>query len=550
MKQSNLVHGAFIATICIVITKILGIAYVIPFYSIIGQTGGALYAYAYSIYETFLMLSSIGIPLAISRITSEYNSLEQYHLKEKTFKVSRNLILTLSSISFLFLIIFAPTIAHIFIGNVTGGNTKEDVAFVIRVISTALLITPILSLTRGYLQGHRFISLSSISQVLEQLFRVIVIVVGSYTMIKVLDLPIKSGVGIAVFGATVGAVVAYVYIRLKIKKHKADLHQVETVSRETMKVSNKEIIVKVVTYSIPFVFMSVIMSFYNFTDMSTVVKTLVSRLDYNVIEAETVLSILSTWGAKLNNIVASISTGLVTSLIPNISGSFIKKNYTDVRYKINQSLQTLLYVTIPMTVGLSLLSTPVWTIFYGYNLLSSKIFQYSIFVILFFSLLMTLNVIMQFLNENKKIFIYILVGLVVKIILNIPLMHSFHEIGMHASYGVITASILGYSTSILLILWRLHKKIGVNYEETFNRLITIVYACLIMSLVVLACQLFIPVATSNRFIAVALVGLYSLLGSSIYLFITARRGLVVQIFGKSLINKILVKLKLNKIIRI
>lgn len=550
MKKSGLVQGAFIATICIIITKLLGIAYVIPFYSIIGQTGGALYGYAYSIYEIFLMLSSIGIPLAISRLTSEYNSLEQYHLKEKTFKVGRNIIIILSAVSFLVLIIFAPSIANIFIGDITGGNTKEDVTFVIRVVSTALLIAPVLSITRGYLQGHRFIALSSISQVLEQLFRVLVIVIGSYVMIKVLGLPIRTGVGIAVFGATIGGVIAYIYLLIKMQKHKNDLHQVDVVSRETSKITTKKIVLKIVTYSIPFIFMSLIMSFYNFIDMSTVIKTLVNRLNYDVVEAETVLSILSTWGAKLNMIVASIATGLVTSLIPNISGSFVKKNYADVRHKINQSIQTLLYVTIPMTVGLSLLSTPVWTIFYGYNILSSKIFQYSIFVILFFSLLTTLNVILQFLNENKRTFIYISIGLIVKLIFNIPLMHSFQKMGLHASYGVITASILGYSTSILLILWCLHKKIGVNYEETVNRLVTIIYACLVMSLVVLSCQLMIPVNTANRFMALLLVGFYSILGSSIYLFITARRGLIIQIFGKSLVNKILGKLKLNKIIKI
>lgn len=83
MKKNSFVQGAMIATIGIIISKILGILYVIPFYSIIGQKGGNLYGYAYSMYSIFLNLSSIGIPLAISRLTSEYNALEQYHLKEK-----------------------------------------------------------------------------------------------------------------------------------------------------------------------------------------------------------------------------------------------------------------------------------------------------------------------------------------------------------------------------------------------------------------------------------------------------------------------------------
>ena len=69
--------GAFIATMAIIASKVLGVLYVIPFYNIIGEAGGALYGYAYNIYNFFLIISSAGIPLAISKITSEYNTLNQ-----------------------------------------------------------------------------------------------------------------------------------------------------------------------------------------------------------------------------------------------------------------------------------------------------------------------------------------------------------------------------------------------------------------------------------------------------------------------------------------
>jgi O-antigen/teichoic acid export membrane protein len=82
MKKNPFIQGAMIATIGIVISKILGIIYVIPFYAVIGQKGGALYGYAYAMYSIFLNLSSIGIPLAFSRLTSEYNALDQHYLKE------------------------------------------------------------------------------------------------------------------------------------------------------------------------------------------------------------------------------------------------------------------------------------------------------------------------------------------------------------------------------------------------------------------------------------------------------------------------------------
>ena len=99
MKKSSFLEGAFIATIAIFFTKFLGIIYVIPFYNIVGDKGGALYGYAYNIYNLFLIISSAGIPLAISKLTSEYNALKKYKEKEYMFKQAKKIILIFSLVS-------------------------------------------------------------------------------------------------------------------------------------------------------------------------------------------------------------------------------------------------------------------------------------------------------------------------------------------------------------------------------------------------------------------------------------------------------------------
>ena len=97
MKKSNFLEGAFIATFCIIFTKILGIIYVIPFYSIIGEQGGALYGYSYTIYNFFLSISTVGFPLAISKLTSEYNTLKLYNEKIRLYKLANKFILIFSN---------------------------------------------------------------------------------------------------------------------------------------------------------------------------------------------------------------------------------------------------------------------------------------------------------------------------------------------------------------------------------------------------------------------------------------------------------------------
>ena len=101
LKKTGFLEGAFIATLCIIISKVLGIIYVIPFYKIIGEQGGTLYGYAYNIYNMFLIISSAGIPLAISKLTSEYNTLGMNDKKTRMYHLATKAIMIFSILSFL-----------------------------------------------------------------------------------------------------------------------------------------------------------------------------------------------------------------------------------------------------------------------------------------------------------------------------------------------------------------------------------------------------------------------------------------------------------------
>src|SRR5574344_1468826 len=202
MKKNNFLEGAAAATFAIVFTKVLGVLYVIPFYKMIGTQGGALYGYAYNIYNLFLIISSAGIPLAISKLTSEYIALKNDSAKEYMFEISHKAIFCFSLCCFLLCFIFAPNIAHLILGEIKGGNTINDVVFVIRAVAFALLIVPSLSISRGYLQGHKYITASSFSQVIEQTVRIIVILGGTYITLKVLHLSTRFAVSVAISGAT------------------------------------------------------------------------------------------------------------------------------------------------------------------------------------------------------------------------------------------------------------------------------------------------------------------------------------------------------------
>ncbi len=94
---------------------------------------------------------------------------------------------------------------------------------------------------------------------------------------------------------------------------------------KNQKVTDKQIIKQIVAYAIPFVMIDVFRTLYNSIDVVMLVKVLVNGIGYTPELAEGVMGIVSTWGNKLNMIVISVGTGVVSSLIPTISASFVKK---------------------------------------------------------------------------------------------------------------------------------------------------------------------------------------------------------------------------------
>lgn len=538
MKKNGFLEGAVIATVGIVICKIIGLFYVIPFYAIIGTQGGALYSYAYSIYAIFLSLSNAGIPIAMSKIISEYNALDYHYTKERAFKIGSYLIGGLGVVFFLLLIIFAPMIAEKIMGNAVGGNTVEGVTLVIRIVATALLIVPIESTTQGYLQGQNFIAPSSIANVIEQLVRVVIIIVGSFMALKVFNLSIETAVGIAVFAATIGCLIAYFYLLSKLRKNRMKLKRQESPCLAEKKITNKEILKKIILYALPFVIMDVLNSAYGTVDTMTVVSSM-TNLGYSTDIAETSVGVITVWGTKLNMIIAAIVIGISTSLIPNVVKANIKKDFKDLNRKINQALQALIVTTLPMTMGLFFLAGPAWVAFYGYDALSIDIFTFFILQAITYCIYTILIDILQPLDCTKVTLGTLFVSLMAKMLLNGPMMMIFDKIGIPAYYAPIFTTLLTQSLSIIFLLYQLRKRFHIQYRNTFIVTVKTIFSVAIMLLTLGTLNLFVDLHTTSRMTAILITALYAVVGVIVYGICLFRSNLAYEVFGEKLVNKVI-----------
>lgn len=540
LKKNTFVQGTLIASASLIFIKILGAIYVIPFYKIVGDYGGTLYSYAYSIYSLFLNISTAGIPIAMSMIISEYLALEMYDAKEKSRVVGNKIIALLAVISFSIVFFASPYLAKFLLSNKSGGHSIEDVTLVIKSISFCLLIIPFLSVLKGYLQGHKYISATSFSQVLEQIVRIVVVLAGSYIAIKLLHLSSSIGVAIALSGAFLGGLCAFIYLKIKVRNNKNAF----PLAKKKDNVSDKTIVKKILTYAIPIVMVAIIDNLYTLVDIRLIVRGL-NIVGYSAMESETISSIVATWAPKICTIIIAIATALTTNIIPHVTSSFIKKDYEGVNYRINQALSTMLIITIPMSLLLLIMSKEAYTIFYGQSPYGTLILSASAISHILFGTWTVLNTSLQSLKKFKIIYLNSAVGLTCNALLDIPMILLLNKLGLPSYIGTVLATCIGYSISITIVLRYLKKNMNFNFKKSFELLKNIIVPIIVMIVPILLLRHFITFEIT-RVTALISVCIYGIIGVLIYLVITYKNGMLNTVFGEEFINNLFKKLHLKK----
>ncbi len=544
MKKSSFVEGTIIATLAIFIVKILGMLYVIPFYAMVSVKASALYAYAYNIYVIFLDISTAGLPIAISKLINEYETLGMMEAKQRAYKIGKSVLMFLAVGIFLILMIFAKPIATLLLGDLSGGNTIEEVALAIRCVSFAILVVPFLSVSKGYLQGHKIINVSSISQIIEQVVRISVILIGCYVTLRVFKGSETLAICIAVTGAFFGALLAYLYVLRKIRENKKQLGIQEY--KEKDNVSDKVIVKKIIYYAIPFIVINTIYSIYNFIDMVLILRT----MDYIGLEAETVefvTSSITTWAPKINMIVSSIAMGMTVSLIPTIVSAYTLKNYQEVNNKLNQALQIMIMVSLPMSVGLSLLSKSVWSVFYGVgSSYGPMILAITVFVTLFGNIYMVTSSTLQSLNKFKLVYTSAILGFLLNAILDVPIMLLLNKLGIPAFLGASIASVIGYSIASMYTLLKLRSEYGLHYRKSIKLVFQLVIPIMLMIISVVVFKKIVPVNYNSKFSCIIYIAINTLVGAAVYIGILMKWGIIKQVLGKNTYNRLLKKLTFGK----
>ena len=209
-----------------------------------------------------------------------------------------------------------------------------------------------------------------------------------------------------------------------------------------------------------------------------------------------------------------------------------EKDNVDVQNKIHQAFSMLLFFTIPLTMGISFLSKPIWNLFYGNSIYGANVLSYFIFVGFFIGFFTSMIIILQTLKDNKSVLISLVVGVLFKMLLNMNLMKAFYQMGLPPYYGFITASIIGYFISSIICIIVLNRKYGILFEDMVRDFIDIMIATIIMVFCLFIIKYIIPIYSTSRIINLFIVLFYGVIGMVIYFSYGKVSGLTKRVLGR------------------
>lgn len=487
MTKDNFLKGTALLSITMLISKILGFVYVIPFTKMVGTEGFILFEYAYKPYVIMLSLSMMGIPMAVSKFTSKYNELGDYQAGIKLFKTGM-IIMTITGL-FWALLLFksAPYIANLLIDKTQKtGNNIDDVVFVIKMISFALIIVPPMALMRGFFQGYQKMRPTAISQVVEQFVRIAIILSASFFIMVLGSGNVKLAVGISTFSAAIGAIVSIavlIWYGFSYKNEFLELRKREAKVNKPIKLT--KIYKEVLYYSIPFVVVGLAIPIYQNIDIFTINPTLIKQ-GFSQEKAEFVNSIVALV-QKITTIPIVFANAFALTLVPSITKSFFGNNKEELHHKITKTLQLILFVTVPF--GLLLYIFPVET--YGVLLGTShssfggemtKAFS---FIAFFFSLFVVTSSILQGINKQYFSILSLIVGLSMKIGLSVPLLSVF------GGYGAAYGTMIGFGASIFINLLVIKKYAEFSFNKLLKDSFYLFFVALVTMLVLIIYKYFL-----------------------------------------------------------
>lgn len=360
----NFLTGTLILTISGIVVKVIGSLNWIIISRSLGGEGIGLYQMGFPVYLLALSISSAGVPVAISIITAEKLAKSDYSGAKRVFRTSLYFLFATGLIFSLALVVGAKFLVQ--------WNLLRDARayYSIIALAPAVFFVTFLASFRGYLQGWQNMKPTAVSEIVEQLLRVV-------TMIVLAQMLLPYGIEFAAAGASLGAAVGavggllvlmYFYRKLKVQMQQKHLEQSLYVVPE----SSGAIIKRLLKLALPVSISSLMLPVVANLDM-LIVPVRLESAGYTISQATELFGYLTGMAVPLVNLSTILTAALSISLVPSISKLNTLRQTAEINKQVNTAFSVASIITIPCSVGLCLLAQPIAMLIYNAPLAAQTI---------------------------------------------------------------------------------------------------------------------------------------------------------------------------------
>lgn len=459
MKQGFL-QGIIALIFSQVIIKILGLIYKLYLTNKngFGDEGNAIYSAGFQIYALLLTLSSIGVPNAVAKMVSEKISIGDRKGAHRIFKIS---FFTFASIGFLCSIVLflgAKYIANDVLQIPEAENS-------LLALSPSIFFVSIISVIRGYFNGMQTMKATANSQTIEQLLKTILTIILVEITCNISNSNTTLMAASSNLATTFATMGSFYYLYKYYKIREKDISYEIKKSIKYKRNSFISIIKNIIYVTIPMSLTSILISINKNIDSITVVRGLKTFLSSH--EAKIQYGILSGKVDTLINLPLSFNMAFATALVPAVSAAFAKRNNLEGIKKISFSILITILIGLPSTIGIIILAEPILKLLFPNASAGKEILQIASISILFTSLCQTINGALQGAGKIFVPAISLLIGVIMKIILNIILVPISNEVfffgGINgAAFATVVCHIVAFSISFYVLKRKINIRLRID----------------------------------------------------------------------------------------
>ena len=458
-QQAQMLRGTAWMTASNFISRLLGAAYIIPWYIWMGKYGpqaNGLFTMGYNIYAWFLLISTAGVPVAVAKQVAKYNTREQ---ADHSFALIRGFLKFMGILGLGFAILMyllSPVFASL------SGGGKELIP-IMQSLSWAVLIFPSMSVIRGFFQGFNNMKPYAISQIAEQVIRVIWMLLTTFFIMKIGSGDYVQAVTQSTFAAFIGMLASLLVLFYYLGKTGL-LSSILRKQEDSEEIDTRALLIDTIREAIPFIITGSAIQLFQIIDQMTYSNVMSWFTNYSRSELLVQFSYFSANPNKITMILIAVATSIGGVGIPLLTENYVKGDLKAAGKLVQDNLTMLLAFLLPATVGAVAVARPLYTVFYGQpDSLALGLFIVAMLQTVVLGLYTVLSPMIQALFQNRKAIRYFLYGVAVKLVLQIPFILVFR------SYGPLLSTTIALLVPIVLMYREIQSITQFNRTIVFKR---------------------------------------------------------------------------------